>query len=45
MSFIYTKYIKKTDNKKIRASATSAPIIRAKGIKLATNDKKNKISN
>lgn len=45
MSFIYTKYTKKTDNRKIRASATSAPIIRAKGIKLATNVKKNKILN
>ena len=43
ISSLYTKYKKKTDNKKIKASATNAPIIRAKGIKLATNVKKNKM--
>lgn len=41
--FKYIKYIKKTDSKKIRTSAINAPKIRAKGIKLATNVKKNKI--
>ena len=41
--FKYTKYIKKTDRKKIRTSAINAPTIRAKGIKLATNVKKNKL--
>jgi len=42
--FKYTKYIKKTDRIKTRTSAINAPIIRAKGIKLATNVKKNKVS-
>jgi hypothetical protein len=41
--FKYIKYIKKTDRKKIRTSAINAPKIRAKGIKLATIVKKNKI--
>jgi hypothetical protein len=41
--FKYKKYIKKTDKIKTRTSAIKAPKIRAKGIKLATNVKKNRV--